>query len=421
MQRGIGVQLKVRKNTKIGDAKPINILKLALHTKYIRPNPQDYLLATKWDTLMSSRFHVNRNIAQEEIDAYWEDRPIHDRLERVWKKKNYVGRFSEEYKDFERNAKRTARQQQEIHFFSIKNIDAFLKARYVRKDGDSIRRSYGKAKFCDRCLRPCYGKNGLSNHKLTCLAKQDLFKEVMPFDSPKFSRFRTFDRFTSLFKPPVSIFADFETLANSKSSTCEECHIKAGFTRCKCENSSLNETDHIDDDDDDDAGIETEENVSTGSSNNDQEAVHSVCLLAMVAVDANGIVVREKVLKFANDEEARREGSKKFIQVLLKEQKFFKNRYIHGKGVNLPVKTEDDLKHFLLTDVCCICQESFDNDDYYPNSYKEYINKFNLQHTKRVLDEVRGDKEFPRRGSPIVHHHLPVSNFHEHLFLRTYL
>lgn len=81
----------------------------------------------------------------------------------------------------------------------------------------------------------------------------------------------------------------------------------------------------------------------------------------MAAVDANGVLIRERVITMESDDEANlvQRGSERFIKQLLDDEAFYLEKLKEDKT---PYATYNDIKKFIKATHCAICDEKFDWD-----------------------------------------------------------
>ena len=241
-------------------------------------------------------------------------------------------KYSEEktktFKDYVSKIKKDESKIIDTYFFHIKDLDNFLLQFYFDENGKVTGRR--RAKFCTKCITVFYDQKPLNEHKKLCSARKDYYKEIMPKNSAKHNKSRKFDKHYALERNPVNIFCDFEAILEPKEEgeLCKTCH-KNGMGRVRC---------------------------TCGDDQVSPVKVHRPACFALIAVNAKGEIINERIVSMQNDEEVVLKGSQVFIETLLEDEAFYKSFLKEDKS---RPPTGKDIKAFVNSTKCCICAEDF--------------------------------------------------------------
>ena len=204
----------------------------------------------------------------------------------------------------------------------------------------------------------------------------------MPEESNRHQETRKFTEYKALQRKRILIFCDFETIGEKQNeSLCQNCQKGQpnGRGRCICEN-----------------GFESGQNSAKPQTLSN----HYPSMFALIAVSSTNEIIRERIIHFSNDKEAKTKGGERFVETLLQDEPFYKD-YLRQDSTPRPDK--DDLKRFFESEKCCICEQKFDwSRDYFPEVYKADLIGRDLYPQKKCFSDFSS----PPLGEPVVHHHL---------------
>jgi len=234
IQQGIG---EVTDKKKPRRSKCLNILKICVNKKHFKKAAKIKDLPQTYENLIKDGL-ININVTKTEAEALLkasetqEEKNARKKIKTTF---NYDLKYklqsNKHFKDWLRQKQREEIKEMTILYFSIKNLDQFLKTResYINKNG-KVQYYYMKPLICQRCHHPFYGESEKwKNHIEQCRGKGvNVGRVIMPCESQKLKEkdAREFDHWKAKEFSPVTILCDCETIivdpANSR--LCSKCH-----------------------------------------------------------------------------------------------------------------------------------------------------------------------------------------------------